>query len=61
MGPPYCWEDPGVRKKFDRADGLFEVCDATQQIHLKFPSWHDDWRKELDRRDERRARLRPDP
>jgi hypothetical protein len=61
MGPPYCWDDPGVRKKFDRADGLFEVCDATQQIHLKLPSWHDDWRKELDRRDERRARLRAEP
>ncbi len=62
MGPPYCWDDPVVRKKFDRADDLFEVCDATQQIHLKLSSWHDDWRKEWDRRDERRrARPRPEP
>lgn len=46
MGPPYCWEDQAIKQKFNRAGGLLEVCDTTQQIYLKLPSWHDAWEKE---------------
>ena len=59
MGPPYCWEDAGIKQKFNHIHGLFEVCDATQQLYLKLPSWQDEWHKQWDKRSERmRARLR---
>jgi hypothetical protein len=42
-GPPYCWKNLGFDKKFDRVRGLLSVCDATQQIYLKLPSWETEW------------------
>ena len=58
-GPPYCWEDAGVKQKFNHIHGLLEVCDATQQLYLKLPSWQDEWHKKWDKRSERmKARLR---
>jgi len=38
-GPPYCWEDAGIKKKFENARGLLDLCDATQQIYLNLKSW----------------------
>lgn len=48
QGPPYCWED-SVKNKFDHIRGLLSVCDATQQIYLKLPSWEKEW---YDKREE---------
>jgi len=44
-GPPHCWEKMGFDKKFDRVRGLISICDATQQIYLKLPSWHEEWQE----------------
>ena len=53
MVPPNCWESP-TKEKFLRLDGLIDLCEATQQIYLGLPSWHDTWKSAWDRRDERR-------
>jgi hypothetical protein len=52
MGPPYCWED-SLKQKFSRANGLIEICDATQQIYPDLPSWQDVWHKKRDKRSQR--------
>jgi hypothetical protein len=52
-GAPYCWDD-AVKRRFDRSHGLMNLCDATQQIHLKLPSWHADWQAKWEKR---RSRL----
>jgi len=49
-GPPYCWKTLGLDKKFDRVRGLLSVCDATQQIYLKLPSWETEWHDKWVRR-----------
>lgn len=54
-GPPRCWKDMGLSNQFDRVRGLLDVCDATQQIYLKLPSWHQTWQQEWERRRKRRA------
>ncbi len=53
QGPPYCWEE-SVQKKFDRAHGLIELCNATQQMYLKLPSWHAEWQKKWEEKRRRR-------
>lgn len=53
-GAPHCWDD-ALKQRFDHARGLMALCDATQQIYLKLPSWHSDWQLKWERR---RNRLR---
>jgi hypothetical protein len=53
-GRPYCWEEL-LQKKFDHLDGLIDICDATQQIYLNLPPWHEDWNKRWEARRKRRA------
>ena len=45
-GPPNCWEGMGLSKQFDRVYGLLDLCNATQQIYLKLPPWHQTWAKD---------------
>jgi hypothetical protein len=52
--PPYCWTE-AQQKQFQHVHGLLALCDATQQLYLGLPSWHDDWRKGWERRRERRT------
>lgn len=52
-GPPYCWEEP-IKKKFDHIIGLLHLCDATQQIYLKLPSWNTEWHEKSERKHQRR-------
>lgn len=42
--PPYCW-DEAQQKRFENVRDLLSFCDATQQLYLNLPSWHDDWHK----------------
>jgi hypothetical protein len=62
-GPPGCWKDMDLSKQFDRVHSLLDLCDATQQIYLKLPSWqqtwHEDWERKRKRRLERIQQLRP--
>jgi len=55
-GPPYCWDELGVKEKYSGITGLMAFCDATQQIHLGLHSWSDDWHKSWERRRARLAR-----
>lgn len=54
-GPPHCWEDIGLSKKFDRIYGLLDICNATQQIYLNLPSWHDFWHEKFEKRRKKRS------
>lgn len=54
-GPPKCWEDLGLSKQFDHVYGLLDLCNATQQIHLKLPPWQQTWREGWERKRQRRA------
>ena len=47
FGAPYCWKDKHG-DKFERVHGLLEIADATQQIYLNLPSWHEEWQKEYE-------------
>lgn len=49
-GPPQCWEGMELSKKFDNLYGLLDICNATQQIYLNLPSWHDFWHEEFEKR-----------
>jgi hypothetical protein len=40
-GPPYCWKDK-ARKKVGFIRDLLDMCDITQQIYLKLPSWQEE-------------------
>lgn len=53
-GPPYCWQDVGLKDKFDRVSGLISICDATQQIYLKLPSWQEEWHKKWEKQHQKR-------
>lgn len=62
IGPPYCWKELGLDKKFDRVHGdLYEIANATQQIHLGMDSWHDYWRSYFEKKRERRNRRKAPP
>ena len=50
---PHCWDDE-LKQRFGRVHGLMDLCNATQQIYLKLPSWHADWQAKWDKR---RSRL----
>ena len=51
--PPHCWDEV-LQKKFDHLAGFLELCDATQQIYLNLPSWHQDWHDRWEQRRKRR-------
>lgn len=51
-GAPYCWPDP-AKERFRNAHGLLNLCDATQQLYLKLPSWHTDWHEKWEKRRKR--------
>lgn len=59
LGPPYCWEKINLAKKFERAYGLLEICDATQQIHLNLSPLEEDWHQEFEKKKYRRAKKVP--
>jgi hypothetical protein len=48
-GPPHCWEDAGLKSKFDHLAGLLDICDATQQIYLNLPSWRSEWHEKWEK------------
>jgi hypothetical protein len=50
--PPYCWDET-KRKRFEHVHGLFDICDATQQLYLNLPSWRADWHDKFQKRRER--------
>jgi hypothetical protein len=49
---PRCWDD-ALKQRFSRVHGLMELCNATQQIYLKLPSWHTDWQEKWEKRRKR--------
>lgn len=51
--PPYCWTET-QQKRFQHVHDLLSLCDATQQLYLGLPSWHEDWHKGWERKVERR-------
>ncbi|SRR5712692_3558673 len=53
LGPPYCWENIGLAKKFERAYSLLDICDATQQIHLSLSPLHEAWHQEFEKKKHR--------
>jgi len=53
-GPPYCWEDAGIKNKFNHLRGLISICDATQQIYLNLPSWEMEWRDKREKQYQKR-------
>jgi len=55
-GAPYCWDD-AVKERFRNSRGLLNLCDATQQLYLKLPSWHTDWRDKWEKRRKRQQAL----
>lgn len=59
LGPPGCWKALGADKKFARVHGdLYEIANATQQIHLGMDSWHDYWSSYFEKKREQRKRRR---
>jgi hypothetical protein len=53
-GPPHCWEDAGIKAKFNHITGLISICDATQQIYLNLPSWQTEWREKHEKQHQKR-------
>lgn len=51
-GPPYCWDD-AVKERFRNVHGLLSLCDATQQIYLRLPSWQTEWHEKWEKRRKR--------
>lgn len=51
--PPDCWKE-AEQERFQHVDDLLSLCDATQQLYLNLPSWHEDWRKRWEQQSERR-------
>jgi hypothetical protein len=49
FAPPYCWDD-ATKKRFEHVHGLFDLCDATQQVYLNLPSWRTEWHEQFERR-----------
>lgn len=47
FSPPTCWSDKHGAK-YDRTHGMLDIADATQQIYLNLPSWHEEWQKEFE-------------
>jgi len=50
--PPYCW-DEAQQKRFSNVYDLLSLCDATQQLYLGLPSWHEDWQTHWEKKRER--------
>jgi hypothetical protein len=47
--PPFCWDET-TRKRFEYVHGLFDLCDATQQLYLGLPSWRTVWHEQFEKR-----------
>lgn len=47
--PPHCWNED-LQKRFLNVYSLMEHCNASQQIYLGLPSWHEDWAATFERR-----------
>ena len=47
--PPYCWSK-GDQERFRNVYDLISLCNASQQLYLGLPSWHEDWQKRLERK-----------
>lgn len=47
--PPLCWNEE-LQNRFQNVYSLMEHCNASQQIYLGLPSWHDDWHATFGRR-----------
>jgi hypothetical protein len=55
--PPNCWKELGQDKKFDHVHrDLYEIANATQQIHLGMDSWHDYWNSYFNKKRQRRQK-----
>jgi hypothetical protein len=39
-----------TKKRFEHVHGLFDLCDATQQLYLNLPSWRTEWHEQFERR-----------
>jgi hypothetical protein len=53
--PPFCWSEE-LKKKFQHIHSLMDWCNASQQIYLDLPSWHEDWAKQMKMRRTGRTR-----
>jgi hypothetical protein len=51
--PPYCWTE-AQQKQFHRVHGLLSLCNATQQLYLGLPSWHEEWHNRWEKKSARR-------
>lgn len=49
-GPPHCWQESNIGQKFVSVSGLFDICNATQQLHLGLPPWEQVWYERLEKR-----------
>jgi hypothetical protein len=61
LAPPYGW-DHVTKKRFEHLHGLFDLCDATQQLYLNLPSWRAEWHEQFEKRRARamaKAQLQP--
>ena len=61
FGPPSCWEDAGGKytklgDSYHGYDGIQELCDATQQIHLDMEPYWTWYQKHLDKVNQRRLK-----
>jgi hypothetical protein len=48
-GAPECWSE-ALQERFKHLHGVLALCDATQQIHLKLPSWETEWHQAWDKK-----------
>lgn len=52
---PQSWSDLEGGKRFEHAHGILEICDATQQLYLGLPSWHQTWHEKWEGRRKRKS------
>jgi hypothetical protein len=50
FGPPHCWKTLAVPDWAKRSHTILEFCNATQGIYLGLPNWQETWRKEFERK-----------
>lgn len=57
VGPPYCWRDNDVDKRFENTRELLDICNATQQLYLGLRPWEQDWSERWEK--QRRRKEQP--